>query len=56
MALVHDDVIGILAVALSFSLDSQGRYTFIDELFVEEYACGQGLGREALEAAEAYYR
>lgn len=49
-------VIGYLAVTLGFSLEYRGRDAFIDELFIEEQARGQGLGRRALEIAESYGR
>lgn len=51
-----DRVIGYLAVTLGFSLEYRGRDAFIDELFIEDRARGQGLGRRALEIAESYCR
>ena len=49
-------VVGYLAVTLGYSLEYRGRDAFIDELFISEEARGRGLGREALEVAEAYCR
>jgi len=46
--------VGYLAVALGFSLECRGRDAFIDELFVSEAHRGRGLGREAIQIAEAY--
>ncbi|MCL4845213.1 MAG: GNAT family N-acetyltransferase [Acidobacteria bacterium] len=49
-------VVGYLAVTLGFSLEYGGRDAFLDELYIEDTARGVGLGREALEIAEAYCR
>ncbi len=49
-------VIGYLAVTLGYSLEYRGRDAFIDELFIETESRGMGLGREAMEIAEAYCR
>ncbi|HSS65238.1 MAG TPA: GNAT family N-acetyltransferase [Gammaproteobacteria bacterium] len=49
-------VVGYLAVTLGFSLEYRGRDAFIDELYIVEKARAKGLGREALEIAEAYCR
>ena len=49
-------VVGYVAVALGFSFEYRGREAFIDELFIAESHRGRGLGREALEIAEAYCR
>jgi ribosomal protein S18 acetylase RimI-like enzyme len=49
-------IVGYLAVTLGFSLEYGGRDAFLDELYIEEAARGVGLGREALEIAEAYCR
>jgi diamine N-acetyltransferase len=51
-----DTVVGYLAVALGFSFEYRGREAFVDELFIAESHRGRGLGREALEVAEAYCR
>jgi ribosomal protein S18 acetylase RimI-like enzyme len=51
-----DEVIGYVAVALGFSFEYRGREAFVDELLVAESHRGRGLGREALEIAEAYCR
>jgi GNAT superfamily N-acetyltransferase len=45
-----------MAVALGFSFEYRGREAFVDELFIAESHRGRGLGREALEIAEAYCR
>lgn len=49
-------VVGYVAVALGFSFEYRGREAFVDELFIAESHRGRGLGREALEVAEAYCR
>ena len=49
-------VVGYVAVALGFSFEYRGREAFVDELFIAESHRGRGLGREALETAEAYCR
>jgi diamine N-acetyltransferase len=51
-----DRVVGYVAVALGFSFEYRGREAFVDELFIAESHRGRGLGREALEVAEAYCR
>jgi ribosomal protein S18 acetylase RimI-like enzyme len=51
-----DAVVGYVAVALGFSFEYRGREAFVDELFIAESHRGRGLGREALELAEAYCR
>jgi ribosomal protein S18 acetylase RimI-like enzyme len=51
-----DTVVGYVAVALGFSFEYRGREAFVDELFIAETHRGRGLGREALEIAEAYCR
>lgn len=52
----RDRVIGYLAVTLGYSLEYRGRDAFIDELFIETGSRGTGLGRKAMEIAEAYCR
>ena len=54
MAVGDGGVAGYLAVTLGFSFEYRGRDAFIDELYVSEIYRGQGLGREALDVAEAY--
>jgi GNAT superfamily N-acetyltransferase len=49
-------IVGYVAVALGFSFEYRGREAFVDELLIAESHRGQGLGREALEVAEAYCR
>ena len=49
-------VVGYVAVALGFSFEYRGREAFVDELLIAETHRGRGLGREALEVAEAYCR
>jgi GNAT superfamily N-acetyltransferase len=49
-------VVGYLAVALGFSFEYRGREAFVDELLIAESHRGRGLGREALDIAEAYCR
>jgi GNAT superfamily N-acetyltransferase len=49
-------VVGYVAVALGFSFEYRGREAFVDELFIAESHRGRGLGREALELAEAWCR
>lgn len=48
--------VGYVAVALGFSFEYRGREAFVDELYIAESHRGRGLGREALEIAEAYCR
>ena len=52
----RERVVGYVAVALGFSFEYRGREAFVDELFIAESHRGRGLGREALEVAEAYCR
>lgn len=52
----RDTIAGYVAVALGFSFEYRGREAFVDELFIAESHRGRGLGREALELAEAYCR
>lgn len=49
-------VVGYVAVAFGFSFEYRGREAFVDELLIAESHRGRGLGREALELAEAYCR
>jgi len=49
-------VVGYVAVGLGFSFEYRGREAFVDELLIAESHRGQGLGREALQVAEAYCR
>jgi GNAT superfamily N-acetyltransferase len=49
-------IVGYVAVALGFSFEYRGREAFVDELLIAESHRGRGLGREALEIAEAYCR
>jgi GNAT superfamily N-acetyltransferase len=51
-----DTVVGYVAATLGFSFEYRGREAFVDELFIAESHRGRGLGREALELAEAYCR
>jgi GNAT superfamily N-acetyltransferase len=51
-----DTIVGYVAVALGFSFEYRGREAFVDELLIAESHRGRGLGREALELAEAYCR
>ncbi|HLL77475.1 MAG TPA: GNAT family N-acetyltransferase [Pyrinomonadaceae bacterium] len=47
---------GYLVITYGFSLEFGGRDAFIDELFLREEFRGRGLGRRALEFAEAVCR
>ena len=49
-------VVGYVAVALGFSFEYRGREAFVDELLIAQSHRGRGLGREALDVAEAYCR
>jgi ribosomal protein S18 acetylase RimI-like enzyme len=51
--LVEDgpDAVGYVVVCLGWSLEYQGRDAFVDELFVEPAARGQGLGRRLMDLA-----
>lgn len=49
-------VVGYVAIALGFSFEYRGREAFVDELQIAESHRGRGLGREALEVAEAWCR
>lgn len=53
---VAEDAAGYLVVTFGFSLEFGGRDAFADELYVAEDARGRGLGREALQIAEAACR
>ncbi|HUP62118.1 MAG TPA: GNAT family N-acetyltransferase [Thermoanaerobaculia bacterium] len=49
----HDGAVaGYMAVTFGFSLEFRGRDAFIDELFIDEAARGQGLGAAAVRVAE----
>lgn len=52
----RDKIVGYVAVALGFSFEYRGREAFVDELLIAETHRARGLGREALEVAEAYCR
>lgn len=56
VAQIDTSVVGYLAVTLGFSFEYRGRDAFIDEVFIVEEYRGQGLGREAIDVAEAYCR
>jgi ribosomal protein S18 acetylase RimI-like enzyme len=43
---------GYLVLTFGFSLEFGGRDAFVDELYIDEPARGQGLGTEALRVAE----
>lgn len=49
-------IVGYVAATLGFSFEYRGREAFVDELFIADSHRGRGLGREALEVAEAYCR
>jgi len=46
------EIHGYLVVTFGFSLEFGGRDAFVDELYVDEPARGQGLGTAALQVAE----
>jgi diamine N-acetyltransferase len=48
--------VGYLVVTFGYSLEFGGRDAFIDELFVEPAARGQGVGTFALETAQEHCR
>lgn len=52
----REELIGYLAVTLGYSLEYRGRDAFVDELFIAAGHRRRGLGREAMEIAEAYCR
>lgn len=47
------EAVGYFVLALGFSLEFHGRDAFLDELFIREGHRGGGLGRRAIEQAEA---
>ena len=49
-------VVGYVVVTFSYSLEFLGRDAFVDELFIASAFRGQGLGRKALQVAEAICR
>jgi len=51
-----EKIVGYVAIALGFSFEYRGREAFVDELQIAESHRGRGLGREALEVAEAWCR
>jgi diamine N-acetyltransferase len=52
----HGEPVGYLALTFGYSLEYRGPDAFIDELYVAPARRGQGLGRAALELAEAACR
>jgi ribosomal protein S18 acetylase RimI-like enzyme len=50
------EVVGYVVITFGYSLEYLGRDAFVDELFVAEPFRGRGLGRRALEVAEAACR
>ena len=56
VAVEGKSVVGYVAVALGFSFEYRGREAFVDELLIAESHRGRGLGREALDVAQAYCR
>ena len=54
VAVDGETVVGYLAVTLGYSLEYGGRDAFVDELFIHQDHRRRGLGREALEVAEAF--
>lgn len=48
--------VGYLVVTFGYSLEFGGRDAFVDELFVEPAARGQGIGTRALEIAQEHCR
>jgi len=56
VATISETLAAYLVVTLGFSFEYGGQDAFIDELYVAEAFRGVGLGREALDCAEAYCR
>ena len=46
-------VVGYLAVCFGYSIEFQGRDAFVDELFIERAARGQGIGTAVLERVQS---
>jgi GNAT superfamily N-acetyltransferase len=56
MIRLRDRVVGYAAVTLGFSIEAGGRDAFLDELFVEAHARGQGIGTQTLRHLETECR
>src|SRR5689334_890849 len=53
---IVDEIVCYFVLTFSFSLEFHGRDAFVDELYVRKSYRGKGLGRAALEQAEAICR
>ena len=53
---VHDEPVGYLCVTLCYSLEFDGRFALLDELYLEEAWRGKGIGAQAIAFAAEWGR
>ena len=53
---VNDELAGYLCVTLCYSLEFDGRFALLDELYLKEAWRGKGIGAQAIAYAQAWSR